>query len=127
MCTFKKITNPLPEDGKYLTVYCKWGNITFFLEDGKYNIISSPKDNCRIVYHRGLLKIAYGRAWLKGHRTTLYIMDYDNAIKKLSDKTAESIKKVDDMSNKLTTMFCPCTDAMELEKELAELEAELEE
>lgn len=85
------------------------------------------------MYHRGVFKIAYGRAWLKGHRTTLYHLttlyteDYDNAIKKLSNETEKSIKNVNDMSNKLATMFYQTVNTTELKRELAELEEELEE
>jgi len=60
-----------------------------------------------------------------GHRTTLYYVDYDNAIKKLSNEAAKSVREVEDMSNKLATMFCPDSNATELDKELATLEKEL--
>lgn len=99
------------------------GYFTVIFDHDKYNIISPPRDDYRIVYHKGVMKIAYGKAWFKGHRTTLYVEDYE----KLSYKTAELSENVDHIGNELATMFCPDSNTTELNRELATLEKELAE
>ena len=99
-------------EGECATLYCKWGDFTIWYKDGKYEIINTFRNDYYLAIHRGILKIAYGRAWLRGHRTTLYYVDYDNAIEKLSNEAEES---VENMSNKLATMFCPDSNTTELE------------
>jgi hypothetical protein len=113
------------QDNTYIILNCKWGDFTIRYKDGKYEIINTLRNDYYLVIHRGILKIAYGRAWLRGHRTTLYYVDYDNAIKKLSNEAEKSVGKVEDMSNKLATIFYQTVNTTELERGLAELEAEL--
>ena len=54
------------QNNTYITLNCKWGDFTILYKDGKYEITNTRRNEYYLVVHRGILKIAYGRAWLRG-------------------------------------------------------------
>ena len=84
-------------------VVCKWGwfVITRDHNGNMYVVHSSSSEEVRVVKHDKKLKLAFGTAWMAGHRTTLYVEKLNkNYVESLYDENIQTVQTLEDTVNK---------------------------